>query len=172
MENNKKKADNSLLNLEKKLGNVSTDEIILNKFKLKPNFDLGELKKTKNYMSDLNSFLTNFKNSTEELVNNPEMIEAKKIEDSGDQNETSKDKKFIKLNLALGVLDIKEKNLSENNENDLMNNIISFKSVNTDPSTHPLLNSQADKEILKFLMKNSNKRNKRRKRLHKIKNKK
>jgi hypothetical protein len=179
MENKKiRKVDNSLLSLEKKLDKGSTNEIILNKFKLKPEFDLGEISKAKDYKNKLNSFLSEFKKSTEELLNNPEMIEAKKIEDvtekKNDDSSLPKENKFIKMDLALGVLDLKQKQENENLDkgDNLLNNIIQQKSNNLDID-HPILNQQGDSEILKFLMSNSKKpkRPKQRRRIHLIKNK-
>lgn len=184
MENKKiRKIDNSLLSLEKKLDNGSTNEIILNKFKLKPEFDLGEIHKAKDYKNKLNSFLSEFKKSTEELLNNPEMIESKKIED-GKLNDRKKqdsclpkENKFIKMDLALGVLDLKQKEENENLDKKdssglgLLNNIIQHKSNNIELDQHPILNQQADTEILKFLMSNSKKPKRERRRIHLIKNK-
>lgn len=171
MENNRK-VDNSLLNLEKKLGNGSTEDILLNKFKLKPNINISEVIK-KNNFSNLNSFISEFKKSTEELVNNPEMIECKKIEDINKDAKDSKnlkEKKYIKMDLALGVLDLKEKNESKTgNKESLLNNVISHKNAINTEDSHPLLNGDADQEILKFLLSNAKKKKKNRRRIHKIK---
>lgn len=170
--------DNSLLALEKKLNNGSTDEIILNKFKLKPNFNVQEATRGKEYINGLNSFLNNFKQSTEELINNPELIEEKNIESKIKSDiGMDKTKKFIKMDLALGVLDMKNKNENENeNEDkkvDLLKKIIKEKNnSNVDSENHPLLNDEADNEILKFLLSNKKKnrvKNGTRRRIHKIK---
>ncbi len=165
----KKIKDSSLLNLEKKLENGSTKEIVLNKFILKPDMNVKEIVREKESFKNIKNFIELFKNSTEEIVKDPELTKKLKIENCNQPG------KHIRMNLALGVLDIKPKERS--NEESLLQNVISSKNNSTlntsDDATevlsqHPFINEKADQDILKFLL--NNKIQKKRRRIHKIKN--
>ena len=157
----KKTKDTSLLSLERKLENGTTQDVILNKFKLKPEMKVKEIIRGKESFNGLNDFLQNFKKSTEEIVCNPEIAEKNGIE----TKPVNKKGRFIKMNLALGVLDLKPKQKEEDTDI-LFNKIITRdNSEKEENSSNPLLDDRADQEILKFLMKNS----KSRRRIHKIK---
>jgi len=166
--------DNSLLMLEKKLENSSTEERVLNKFKFKPQIDKSLISDGKSLIGNLDSFLRKFKESTDQLVNDPKLIEEKNIENSIGGN--SKKSNLVEMNLALGILDIKNINenshefkLAENKDNNILNNIIDYKKENvTDEYDHPLLNDELDKGILEFLTNNSKNISSRR-RIRKIK---
>lgn len=170
MSEGQKKSDNSLLFLEKKLENGSTDEIILNKFKLKPNIG-ADSHKGKEFIKNIASFLDDFKKSTDELVNNPELVEKNNIENKESKvSQDSKNNKFVKMNLALGVLDLKEKegemdiDQIEQGE-EILKNIIQMKnSANNvsqeDESMNMIVNDQMDLNILEFLSHNKKKKNK------------
>ena len=99
--------DNSLLSLEKKLDVYSTDEIIINKFTLKP-----QIEKIDFSDSILNKNFVDFRSRTEEflkdLQTNPEVKEKMNIEERDRDANKNKETKFIKMNLALGVLEPKQ----------------------------------------------------------------
>jgi hypothetical protein len=114
---------NDLLSLEKKLQNNTTDELILNKFKLnKP--EIGNSKINPNLLSNVSSFIEKFKASNDELLKNPDKLEQASIEANLNKYNT----KYIEMNLGLGVLDVKPKedmydsvinNLNGNNDEDI-----------------------------------------------------
>lgn len=106
-----KTKSNSLLQLEKKLENAETsDNIIKQKFVLKPNI-IKPIKS--NFLTkDKIDFLEAFKKSTEELISNNKKKEFANIETQIQQNlnnnseNINKNEKFIQMDLKLGILDI------------------------------------------------------------------
>ena len=98
------KKSNDLLNLEKKL-EYSSDDIVMNKFKFnKPDIQNSTI--NKNLLQNLSNFMETFKQSNEELLNNPESIKQLTIE-TGLENKYKT--QYIEMNLGLGVLDVKPK---------------------------------------------------------------
>ena len=97
------KKDNSLLLMEKKLQSNSTNDIIGNKFLMKPN--ITKPVKSSFLSKERLDFLEKFKQSTQELLesNNKNKMN---IEEEEEINDTNKNKKQIELDLKLGVLDI------------------------------------------------------------------
>jgi hypothetical protein len=140
---------NDLLNLEKKLENYSSQDLILNKFKFnKP--EIGNSKMNSNILTNVSSFLQKFKASNDELLNNPDNIEKASIE-----SELNKyNSKYIEMNLGLGVLDIKP-------EEELYTNTINNLNGNTDQDVQ-----MGTEELLNFIMEAQKKP---KKRLRKIK---
>lgn len=166
------KNDKSLLNLEKKLENSSTQERILSKFKFKPNMDVSDIKGGSSNLGNLKEFLQNFKKSNDELLNDQNALKESNIEIHNDHSSKDKDKKYIQMNLGLGILEHKPENIEDKKEkdkNNLLTKIISIKNDNSsDDFTSPFFASELDQQILQFLIKNS-KKPKRRRRIHLIK---
>jgi hypothetical protein len=95
---------NDLLNLEKKLENNSSQELILNRFKInKP--EIGTSKINPNLFNNVSSFIEKFKVANDELLNNPDKLEQASIEANLNKYNT----KYIEMNLGLGVLDVNPK---------------------------------------------------------------
>ncbi len=167
-----KSKDSSLLILEKKLENVSTQDIVLNKFMLKPEMNVKEIFNGKESLKNIKNFVDKFKSSTDEILKDPIMTDKHKIENA--ELKKKNPGKHIQMNLALGVLDIKPK--QDLIQESMLDNIVSTKKIsnknlsddNLDLSQHPFLNDKADQEILKFLLNNNIK--KKRTRIHRIKN--
>jgi len=84
---------NDLLNLEKKLEAHNINDRVLNKFVLKP--DINRPSNNNELIGNLNSFLSNFKKSNEELLSNPAKLSEMNIEDEAN-NKFSK-KGIIKM---------------------------------------------------------------------------
>ena len=140
---------NDLLNLEKKLENNTSQDLILNKFKFnKP--EIGNSKINTNLMTNVSSFLQKFKASNDELLNNPENVEKASIESELNKYNT----KYIEMNLGLGVLDIKP-------QEELYTNTINNLNGNTDQDVQ-----MGTEELLNFIMEAQKKP---KKRLRKIK---
>jgi hypothetical protein len=135
------KKSNELLNLEKKLENNTQHEIILNKFKFnKP--EIGKIQKS-GLFDNLGKFVNEFKQSNEELLNDPDKAKLLDIENE----KINKRNKYIEMNLGLGVLEAKP-------EDDVLNNVINEENIYA-----------GEKEIIDFLLSKKNQR----KRIHKVK---
>ena len=135
--------DDSLLKLEKKLEEHNEREIILNKFKIKPNMKID--KSTKLNKEGLMDFLNKFKQSNEEMNKNHDKnkynIEINENEENIDEeydsdynNKSNKNPK-IELDLMMGVLELQKKinlepkdiiNINEDNIDKQTNEIINF----------------------------------------------
>ena len=135
--------DDSLLKLEKKLEEHNEREIILNKFKIKPNMKID--KSTKLNKEGLMDFLNKFKQSNEEMNKNHDKnkynIEINENEENIDEeydsdynNKSNKNPK-IELDLMMGVLELQKKinlepkdiiNINEDNIEKQTNEIINF----------------------------------------------
>ena len=111
--------DDSLLKLEKKLEEHDEKEIILNKFKLKPNMKMDNSRKINK--EGLMDFLNKFKKSNDE------------IDQDNDKKNNINPK--IELDLMMGVLELQKKqnlepkdiiNIDEDNFDKQTNEIINF----------------------------------------------
>ena len=141
---------NDLLNLEKKLENNSSQDLILNRFKFnKPNISQSNL--DSNLFNNVSSFLEKFKASNDDLINNPDKLQQASIEAHIDNKYKNK---YIEMNLGLGVLDIKPK---EDVYDSVMNDLNGVNEQNLE---------MGNEELLKFIMDNQKKP---KKRIHKIK---
>lgn len=145
------KSDMTLMSLEKKLEAYSPNEVVLNKFLIKPKFDKNEVKKGKDFLKNLDTFVNNFKKSNDELLSNQDMIDRMNIE-----NDVNSKGKCIKMDLGLGVLELNEKSNAVDKDN-LLNNIINCKKSDCDMELDNPMgdNDLADQEILNFLIENS-----------------
>jgi hypothetical protein len=140
---------NDLLNLEKKLENNTTQDLILNKFKInKP-----EISNTKNpnLLNNISSFLQMMKASNDELLNNPENIEKASLEAEVNKYNS----KYIEMNLGLGVLDVKPKE-------DAYDNVINNLNGNTEEDVQ-----MGTEELLNFIAESQKKQKKRIRKLKK-----
>ena len=93
------KKDNSLLDLEKKIGNEK--EHILNKYKFnKPDMNISNLNKNSKFNKDsLLFFLDNFKKENDKIINDPNKIKYNIEEENDEEAEEEESiKKEIKLN--------------------------------------------------------------------------
>jgi hypothetical protein len=165
------KNDKSLLNLEKVLDSSSTEERIFNKFKFKPKMDVSEFKKGNASLGNFKEFLQNFKKSNDELLNDQKALKELNIETEEESPLNTKDKKYIQMNLGLGILEQKQENLEtkKNVKNDLLNKIIeSKKEQPKDDFINPHFDNQLDQQIINFLLQNKTKK---RRRIHFLKNK-
>ena len=143
------KKSNDLINLEKKLENPNFD--ILHKFKFnKP--DIQNTVIDKYLFQNLSNFIETFKQSNEELLNNPDTIKNITIES---ELENKYKTQYIEMNLGLGVLDIEPK------EN-VLTNVINTKNGEDDENI-----DIGNSELVKFLL-DTNKNGKK-KRINKIK---
>ena len=134
--------DDSLLKLEKKLENSSTQDIVINKFNFsKPNMKLEPNSKIN--FQGLNDFLSQLKESNKELEQNKEKYNIEQnLSDNSDSN-SSNGEPQIEMNLALGVLEKKpQKDL---NPNDIIS------SLNNEDN---ILN-EGEKELIKFIVDNN-----------------
>ena len=134
--------DDSLLKLEKKLENSSTQDIVINKFNFsKPNMKLEPNSKIN--FQGLNEFLIQLKESNKELEQNKEKYNIEQnLSDNSDSN-SSNGEPQIEMNLALGVLEKKpQKDL---NPNDIIS------SLNNEDN---ILN-EGEKELIKFIVDNN-----------------
>jgi O-phosphoseryl-tRNA(Cys) synthetase len=123
---------NDLLNLEKRLENNTSQDLVLNKFKFnKP--EISNTKTNPNLLTNVSSFLEKLKASNDELLNNPQNIEKASIE--SDLNKYKS--KYIEMNLGLGVLDIKPK---EEIYTNVINNLNGNAEEDVQMSTEELLN--------------------------------
>jgi hypothetical protein len=139
---------NDLLNLEKKLENNTSQDLILNKFKMnKPQISNP---KNPNLLNNISSFLQMMKASNDELLNNPENIEKASLEAEVNKYNT----KYIEMNLGLGVLDVKPKE-------DTYDNVINTLNGNADEDIQ-----MGTAELLNFIAESQKKP---KKRLRKIK---
>src|SRR5690348_10548787 len=113
-----KKIDNSLLSLEKKLETYSTDDIIINKFKLKPEINKNDLTKGKDVLNKYERFLDVFKQSTNDLLTDEVKLKEVNIENEIFENAGGqKYKNFVKMNLGLGILESKAGPMLDSNHN-------------------------------------------------------
>ena len=109
--------DDSLLKLEKKLEEHDEREIILNKFKIKPNMKID--KSTKLNKEGLIDFLNKFKQSNEEMDKNNDKniynIEINENDENIDEEyDSDNDNKNninpkIELDLMMGILEVQKK---------------------------------------------------------------
>ena len=135
--------DDSLLKLEKKLEEYNEREIILNKFKIKPNMKID--KSTKLNKEGLMDFLNKFKQSNEEMNKNNDKdkynIEINENDENIDEEyDSDNDNKNninpkIELDLMMGILEVQKKinlepkdiiNINEDNIEKQTNEIINF----------------------------------------------
>ncbi len=154
------KNDKSLLSLEKKLENSSTEERILTKFKFKPDFDVSDLKKgSSSTLGNIQEFLQNFKKSNDELLSDNKALQQFNIEIKEESNDSKKDKQYIQLNLGLGILEPKENNKEkEENKDNVLKKVIASKNQELqDDFTSPYFDNDMDQQIIKFLLENKNK---------------
>ena len=61
--------DNSLLKLEKKMENISSNEIVLNKFLMKPTMKISEFSKGNTYLNGIGDFVNKFKSENNKILN-------------------------------------------------------------------------------------------------------
>jgi hypothetical protein len=143
------KKSNELLNLEKRLENNTQHEIILNKFKFnKPDIS-NQNTGNNDFLTNIGRFINELKKSNDEILNDPEKSKNLDIEDC----KVKKNRKYIEMNLGLGVLEVKK------DENDLLGNVIHTKNDDIQVDL-------GDKELIEFLYGKD-----KRKRIHKIKKK-
>ena len=135
--------DDSLLKLEKKLEEYNEREIILNKFKIKPNMKID--KSTKLNKEGLIDFLNKFKQSNEEMDKNNDKniynIEINENDENIDEeygsvkNNKNNINPKIELDLMMGILEVQKKinvepkdiiNINEDNIDKQTNEIINF----------------------------------------------
>ncbi len=135
--------DDSLLKLEKKLEEHDEREIILNKFKIKPNMKID--KSTKLNKEGLIDFLNKFKQSNEEMDKNNDKniynIEINENDENIDEeygsvkNNKNNINPKIELDLMMGILEVQKKinvepkdiiKLNEDNIDKQTNEIINF----------------------------------------------
>ena len=135
--------DDSLLKLEKKLEEHDEREIILNKFKIKPNMKIDKLTKLKK--EGLIDFLNKFKQSNEEMDKNNDKniynIEINENDENideeygSDKNNKNNINPKIELDLMMGILEVQKKinvepkdiiNINEDNIDKQTNEIINF----------------------------------------------
>ena len=135
--------DDSLLKLEKKLEEHDEREIILNKFKIKPNMKID--KSTKLNKEGLIDFLNKFKQSNEEMDKNNDKniynIEINENDENIDEeygsvkNNKNNINPKIELDLMMGILEVQKKinvepkdiiNINEDNIDKQTNEIINF----------------------------------------------
>jgi hypothetical protein len=155
-----KNTDSSLLSLDKKLetNNISSHDIVVNKFKmLKPEI---RFEKNENFMKNLHNFMTEFKESTNNLIQDEKLQSEKKIENIRTDYNNNKSNKYIEMDLGLGIFDIKDKGdnyMSTDNDSEQLMNKVLGKSDEQDD----LINEN----IIKFLLKKK-KKSKQNKRIH------
>ena len=144
--------DNSLLKLEKKLENNNEKDIILNKFKLKPNMKIE--KNNENLKKEnLLKFLNEFKKSNDKITKNKKKYNI-------EINENKKND-IIEIDLALGILehknkkDIEIKDIIKEYKKDID---IDYSNINNDIKKNISLNEE-EQNLLNFIMnKNENKK--------------
>jgi hypothetical protein len=140
-----RKTNNSLLSLEKKLDALSTQDIILNKFILKPS--IGKIDYSN---SILKTNFVDFGSKTKEFIKELESDQSLKDKLSIENPLAQEGKTFIKLNLGLGILEKKEDKPVD--ENVIMNNILDDKKGLLDPEALNVNSCIEEQEILKFLL--------------------
>jgi len=86
--------DDSLLKLEKKLDTYSTKDILLSKFVLKPKMDKTEIIQGKDLLTNIRSFISEFKKQNSELLNDENKAKELNIEEGAElaQNNTRRKK--------------------------------------------------------------------------------
>lgn len=133
------RVDDSLLKLERKLEHNTPKELILNNLKFsKP--EINQSCFNKDLLKNMDEFLSNFKKSNEELLNNKDLIQKANIENK------SKGDKYIEMKLGLGVLEVKDK--QDNKDEILFNSNQVDEELN---QTEELMN----KHLIKFLFNKS-----------------
>jgi hypothetical protein len=149
----------SLLSLENKLNAYSVEERTASKFILKPEISKPHMIFEKpSLIQNIASFMQDFKNSNDELFKDEKLVKAKNIENGERKQNTTP---CIKMNLGLGVLELKKiPNVDSQEKNESLNINLSI----TDKlGTSDMINE----ELINFLLYNTKDKKKRRIKLRK-----